>query len=303
MDQLGEMRAFVRAAERGAFAQAARDLGLTPSAVSKLVSRIEARLGVPLVARTTRRLALTPEGERYFEVARGLIGEVDALESGIAAVAGRPRGRLRVASGYAFVIEQLAPALPDFLGRFPEVEVDLVVDDRTVDLIEAQIDVAVRTGTLMDSTLMRRRIAETRRVIVASPDYLARHGTPRRRQDLAQHRCVHFRGPPSATSTWPFVDPDGRAAAETVQVRLSTDSSIAALEFALRGSGLLRIGEMMVSRAVRAGRLVRVPVEGHQMDPQPLTAVFPAGRQRLARVRAFLDFLVERFGDAPWRLD
>lgn len=302
MDEFFEMRVFVRAVERGSFALAARDFGVTPSAVSKLVTRLEARLGARLLMRTTRRHGLTGEGEIYFEQGRRLIDAFENLEAEVAAVGGQVRGLLRVNANQAFASNYLAPSLPDFVARHPEVRVELAVTDRVVDLIVEQVDVAIRTGKLRDSPLIARKIGETRRVICASPAYLARHGLPRTREDLAEHRLIPRPPRLDGFDRWMFQDAWGRPAPLDVTGPLVTDSTIAALELARGGAGILRIGELLVSHAVALGELVTLNIEGHDAEAAPLSAVTPPGAHRVPRTRAFLDFLTERFGGAPWQL-
>src|SRR5262245_58486793 len=192
MDPLAEMRVFVRAVERGSFAGAAEDLGLTPSAISKLIGRLEARLGVRLLNRTTRKLSLTGEGETYFHSGRQLIESVDNLEQEVAASAGHPRGLLRIHTQVSFGVRYLAPALIQFQRRYPDVRINMSLTDQLVDVLAEQIDVAVRAGPLRDSTLMSRKITEIERVICASPQYLDEFGMPETPADLTRHRCIVF---------------------------------------------------------------------------------------------------------------
>jgi DNA-binding transcriptional LysR family regulator len=179
MSTASDMRIFVQVVESSSFSTAAAALGLTPSAVSKIVTKLEDRLGVRLLHRTTRRLALTMEGELYFARARQIVSDIADAETEVARVHGVPRGRIRVATSAAFGVSQLAPILPDFLQRYPEISVDLSLTDRVVDLVDEQIDVAIRAGRLTDATLIARQIATYRRVICAAPAYLARKGMPR----------------------------------------------------------------------------------------------------------------------------
>lgn len=298
MDQLAEMRVFVRAIERGTFAGAADDLGLTPSAVSKLIRRLEARLGVRLVNRTTRKLSLTAEGETYFHEGRRLIEAVDGLEHEVAASAGHPRGLLRINTAVSFGVQHLTPALIEFHRRYPEVRVNLSLTDRAVDLIAEQIDVAVRLGPLSDSILMSRRIAEVARVICASPEYIEKFGAPQIPADLAQHRCLVFSG----RTRWPFKT--GEAGLEHIQVPwiFSSDSLECVLQLTVQGAGIARLADFMAAAPIRAGKLVPLLAEQHYPEPTPTFAVFPPGTQKIPKVRVFLDFLVERFGRDPWRL-
>src|SRR5688572_22440673 len=203
-----DMIAFVRAVERGGFSSAARDLGLTPSAVSKLVTRLEDRLGVRLLNRTTRRLALTPEGEAYFQRSQRILADIAEAEEEVARFRAQPKGVLRINVGTAFGMHQLSPALPEFLARYPEVQVDLTMTDRVVDLIEENADLGIRMGTLPDSSLVARRISEVERVVCASPEYLKRHGTPKKPLDLLKHNCLSMAQAPQLRR-WPFEAKEG----------------------------------------------------------------------------------------------
>jgi DNA-binding transcriptional LysR family regulator len=301
MDQLAEMRVFVRAIERGTFAVAASDLGLTPSAVSKLIGRLEARLGVRLINRTTRKLALTAEGETYFHSGRRLIEAVDGLEQEVAASAAHPRGLLRINTAVAFGVQHLAPALMEFNRRYPDVRVSMFLTDRPVDLHAEQIDVAVRMGPLNDSTLMSHEIAEIERVICASPAYIEEFGAPETPADLARHRCVVFTAP--GRGRWPFNAADGGIELIEVPATFGSDSLECILQLALQGAGIARLADFMAVRPIRAGKLVPLLVEQHYPERRPAIAVFAPGAQKIPRVRVFLDFLIERFGRQSWQLD
>jgi len=190
MDIAGSMQAFVQVAERQSFSAAAMVLGLTPSAVSKLVTRIEDRLGVRLLHRSTRRVSLTSEGEAYFARARQILADIEEAEAEVARSRGAPRGHLHVNTSIAFAIHQLTPALPDFLTRYPDIEVGLSVTDRVIDLVEEHPDVTIRNGRIVDTILSARKIAEFARTICAAPSYLSRRGMPRTPADLANHVCI-----------------------------------------------------------------------------------------------------------------
>jgi len=300
MDELGEMRVFVRAIERGSFAAAAGDLGLTPSAVSKLVQRLEARLGVRLVNRTTRKLALTAEGETYFLSGRRLLEAADALEHELAASAGRPRGLLRINTAVSFGVQHLAPALIEFRRRHPDVRISMSLTDRPVDMHAESIDVAVRMGPLEDPGLATLEIAQVERVICASPAYLAGHGTPAVPADLARHRCIVFTAP--GRGRWPFRTDDGGVELLEVPATFASDSLDCVLQLALQGAGVARLPDFMAARPMRAGRLVPLLADRHYPERRPALAVFPHGTDRVPKVRAFLDFLLERFGRETWRI-
>jgi len=294
------MQAFVRVVEQRSFSAAATELRLTPSAVSKLVSRLEARLGVRLLHRTTRRLALTSEGDLYFARARRILADIEEVEAEVARSRGSPRGHLHVNTSIAFAVHQLAPALPEFLMRYPEIEVELSITDRIIDLVEDHADVTIRAGRVADTTLTARKIADFERIICAAPSYLARHGVPRSPADLANHVCIVMAIPTSRR--WPFRTRDGIDYPE-IAPRVTTDNGEAALRLALDGAGIVRLSTMMLAEPVRRGLLVPLLTDVHYVEPLPLSALYLAGRHRLPKVRVFLDFLVERFACAPWRIE
>lgn len=295
-----DMAAFVRAVERGGFSAAARDLGLTPSAISKLVTRIEDRLGVRLLNRTTRRLALTPEGEAFFHRAQRILADIEEAENEVARFRERPHGKLRINVGTAFGGYQFVPALPEFLARYPEIEVEITMTDRIVDLMEEGADVGIRSGTLLDSSLVARRICDMERVICAAPAYLKRHGTPRRPADLAGHNCLVLAAAPQF-HRWPFDFPDGVRETE-VGGNVTASNAETLVQLATMGMGIIRLADVIVGDAIAKGLLKPVLADVHHVEPLPLHAVFPHGRHRSPRVAALVDFLVEKFADAPWRV-
>jgi len=298
MDAAWDMRAFVRVVEHRSFSAAANALGLTPSAISKLVSRLEDRLGVRLLHRTTRRLALTSEGEVYFARARHILSDIDEAEAEVARSRGSPRGRLHVNTSIAFAVHQLAPALPEFLNRYSDIQVDLSITDRVVDLVEEHADVTIRNGRIADMALAARKIGEFERVICAAPSYLSRYGVPRTPADLSNHVCIVMKTTPSR---WPFRKRDGIDHVE-VAPRVTTDNGEAALRLALDGAGIVRLSDMMLGQPVSRGLLVPLLTDTHHTEPLPVSALYLPGRHRLPKVRVFLDFLVERFASAPWRI-
>ncbi len=312
MDTPGEMKAFVRAVELGGFSAAARDLGLTPSALSKLTTRLEDRLGVRLMNRTTRKLALTAEGEAYFASARRILVEIEEAEAEVTRFSQHPKGLLRVNVGAAFGLHQLAPALPKFLDRYPQIELEMTVTDRLVDLVEEGADVAIRNSVLADSSLVAKKICDLQRVICASPAYLKKHGTPRRAADLLQHNCISLSGAPQLRR-WPFDVAAGRAGkvgekmtekgVEYIDVKgnVSANNAEALLQLAATGVGIIRLTDVIVGDGIRAGWLTPILVDIHHVEPVPLSAVYPHGKHKSPRVAAFVGFLVEAFSSAPWR--
>jgi len=296
-----DMNAFVRVVEKGSFAAAAQDLGLTPSAVSKIVTRVEQRLGVQLLARTTRRLALTPEGETYYQRCQEILEAIEAAEAEVATAGMSLRGHIRVNASSSIARYQLAHIMPEFLARHDAITVELGATDRQIDLIAENVDVAIRTGALADSSLVARKIAEARRIICASPLYLERRGKPEVPGDLLEHNCLlvtNF----AHLARWPFYTPEGINRL-LVSGDITSDSSDVLLELALDGHGIIRALDLLAARYVRQERLVPLLLDEHVDEPTTIWAVTPPGRNRVPRVRAFVDFLVERWGSAPWQID
>ena len=294
MSQPSDMAAFVRIVETGSLAAAARDLGLTASAMSKQLTRLEARLGVRLLTRTTRRLGLTPEGEVYLARARDILSLIEAAEQDVTACRGRPGGLLRVNTGTAFARHRLIPLLPEFFARYPAITLDLTVTDRRVDLVAEQVDVLLRTGALGDSSLLARRIAEGRRVVCAAPAYLARRGRPVRPEELLAHDCLVLRGR-SRLTVWPFRTAEGL---QSLAVRgvATTDSAEALRDMALAGLGIIRVSGFIVARDIAEGRLVPLFEAEHVSEEVPIWAVTAPGRHRLPRVQVFVDHLARHLG-------
>ncbi len=300
IDHAGEMAAFVRAVDARGFSAAAPGLGLTPSAVSKLVTRLETRLGARLLQRTTRAIHLTSEGEVFYEQARRIVDEIETLERRIADRRGTPQGLLRVTTSLAFATHQLTPVMAEFLARHPAIQVALLPSDRVVDMVEEGIDVAIRIGRLADTSFMARRIGEDKRVICAAPDYLARRGTPRRPEDLLCHECILSRER-AHLNRWPFrIDDEVREL--EVTGRLAVDEGDAQLQLALQGIGVVRLTRLTVAQAVRSGRLVSLLPEFSADQPVPINAVYPHRRHLAPKVPAFVDFLIEKFTPPPWEI-
>ena len=296
----GEMEAFVRSVELGGFSAAARELKLTPSALSKLVSRLEGSLKVRLLSRTTRKLTPTAEGELFLARCRRILAEMEDAENEVGRARERPRGRLRMHVGVGFGIHQLVPAMPRFVERYPEVEVELLIEDRKVDLMKDGADLAVRPATVADPSLVARKICEVERVVCASPKYLARHGEPRVPEDLATHNCINLVAGSPSYARWSFDTPAGR---RVVQVAggISANNAECVLKLGVLGLGIVRLNEFIVSDDIRNGNLVPVLADFHCAEPVAMLALYPHMRHRLPRVAVMLDFLVESFAHAPWR--
>jgi DNA-binding transcriptional LysR family regulator len=294
-----EMGVFERVVERGSFAAAAQDVGLSPSAVSKLILRLEQRLGVRLINRTTRKLALTAEGKTYLKRSREILAAIEAAESEIASARTSTRGHLRVHAPPVMIGDHFGPALPEFLERHPHLSIEFLVTNRAVDLVEENIDIAMRTGRLPDSSLIACKIIDLTQIICASPDYLDRYGRPLTPSDLTRYRCLILNGIPEPT-VWRF-NIGGRPAAVEVHGVVSADSSDVLLRLAIEGLGIVRLGELAVAKALRDGALEPLLLDVQLSEGYPLWAVLPPGRQRSPKVKAFLEFIQERLGLAPWR--
>jgi DNA-binding transcriptional LysR family regulator len=286
----GEMEVFSKVVEAGSLSAAARALGLTPSAVSRVIARIEQRFGTRLLLRTTRAITLTSEGQAYLRGARRILADMAEVEQGIAD-RGVPRGRLRVSAALGHGRLTVLPLVAAFSERYPQVLVDLSLGDEVVDILGGQADVALRFGPLPDSPLSARPIGDTGQVVVASPQYLARHGTPQRPEDLASHNCLRFNFRRAAPD-WPFRR-DGELFSLKVSGSIECSSGEALAQLALLGAGIARIGAFTVNQAIAKGELVPLLEAYNPGDREPIHAVFVAGAAMPARVRVFVDFLVE----------
>ena len=293
------MTAFVRAVDSGGFSAAAREIGLTPSALSKLVTRLEDRLGARLLHRTTRRLQLTAEGEAFYARARPILIALDEAEAEVTQAGASPRGLLRLHCGYAFGMHQLAPAIPRFLERHPQVELDIAITDQLPGAMAEGVDLSIRIGPLDESSMVARRICNLERVICASPDYLKRHGTPRTPDDLQQHNCLWITSLP-ALRRWPF-DTDDGIRVVNISGNVVANNAETVLQLGVAGVGIVRLADVIVGEAVRSGQLVPLLTDWYHVEPVPLFATYPSGRNLSPKVRAMVDFLVEEFGGAPWR--
>jgi len=293
MDRLDAMRVFVAVAEAGGFAAAARALRLSPPAVTRAVAGLEERIGARLLHRTTRTVRLTEAGVRFLADARRILIELEEAEAAAAGAHGEPRGRIDVTAPLLFGTMHVAPMVLGFLERFPAVSVRSLFVDRVVDLMDEGIDVAVRIADLPDSTFSAVRVGQVRRVVCASPQYLARRGTPVMPRDLEDFDCIGFQSGP-APAAWVF--PESAAGkAETVRpsMRLLVNNADVAVAAALAGHGIARVLSYQVAEEIRRGRLC-VVLAGYEPSPVPVHLVHIEGRRAAARVRAFLDFAAPR---------
>ena len=295
MDALTDIAVFVRVVERGSFTLAADDLALSRAVVSKYLSRLEDRLGARLLHRTTRRLSLTEAGAALFEASRGALERIEEAEAAVAQFQAKPRGRLRVSAPMSFGILHLGPAMADFGRAYPEITLDVRLDDRYVNLVEDGFDVAVRIGSLTDSSLVARKLAVTHALACASPGYLAEHGEPETPEDLAAHNCLVYS---YLADVWRFAGPDGREIPVAVKGNLRINNGIVLAEAAVAGHGVLVSPSFYVAPLLRDGRLKRI-LARYKVKELGIHAVYPQRGHVPPKVRAFVDFLAQRFGRRP----
>ncbi|MEE8189064.1 MAG: LysR family transcriptional regulator [Kiloniellales bacterium] len=298
MERLDAMAVFARVVEAESFSQAARELGLSKSAVSKQVSRLEEALGVRLLNRTTRRLSLTEAGAAYYEGCQRVVAEAEAAEQAVTQLAAAPRGRLRVNAPMSFGVRRVGPALPDFMARYPELSVEMTLNDRFVDLVEEGFDVGVRIAKLEDSSLIARRLAPNRRVLCAAPAYMAERGQPAALDDLQDRECLLY-SYQTAGDVWRLCGPGGERRLR-VTGRLRINNGDALLAAAIGGLGIAFLPTFICGEDLRAGRLVHILPEWSEPADTAVYAVYPAARHLSPKVRVFVDFLAERFGGTPY---
>jgi len=292
LDDLQAMAVFARVVEEGSFTAAARSLDTTTSSVSKRVARLEERLDVRLLERTTRSLAPTEAGQVFFEHCAHILRDVDEAELAVTQLGGAPRGTLRVTCLSALGEEHLGPLLGAFSAEYPALRLDVDLNDRRVSLIEDGYDVGLRgvelSGPSVDSSLIARRLATVRGVLCGAPSYLARRGVPQTLDDLIGHDCLHYT-PVPLHKEWSFSTPEGPRSI-AVTPRMAINSTVALRGAAIAGCGLIRTSHLAVSVAIRDGALVPL-LETFAPIQFGLFAVYPAGKQALPKVRAFVDFL------------
>lgn len=299
MDQLTALRALRRVVELGSFTAAGDALGISHSIVSRQVRQLESQLGAQLLNRTTRRFALTAAGQEYYLASRDILDALDAADRAVAMHQAQPSGSLRINAPMAFGTLELASWLPDFSRQYPHIHIDLVCNDRIVDLIDDGFDVALRLARgLPDSTLVARQLASSRTVAVASPAYLDRHGHPATPQDLAQHNCLMYSSG-DKPAQWSFTDGDGATHKVDVRGSLQANTSVALREAAVGGMGIAGAAAFIVRDALRSGQLVEV-LPGYTLRPRILYALYPHSRQLSPKVRVFVDFAVQHYQDRRW---
>jgi len=290
--QPGDLGFFSTLARMGSLSAAARELGVTTPAVSKHLALMESRLGVALVNRTTRRMSLTPEGELYLEHARRILSDIDGLEELLGTSKALPKGLLRVNATLGFGRSHMAPIISRFVRKFPDVEVQLQLSVNPPPLTEDSFDICIRFGEPPDARVIARHIAPNRRLLCASPSYLAKHGTPKVPNDLTKHNCIGIRQGEEAYGVWRLSSGRGRAATtQSIKTRgnLTTNDGEIAVNWALDGHGILMRAEWDIQRHLKSGRLVQVLPHYYTPDAD-IYAVYPQRHQMATRVRAFVDF-------------
>jgi len=297
MDKLTGMAVFSKVAERQSFTAAARDLGLSKSAVSKQVQRLEDRLGVRLLNRTTRRLHLTESGQAFYDRARRVVEEAENAEEAVMRLHDEPRGTLRINAPVVFAVRHLAPCLPEFMNRYPHLALDVAFNDRQVDMIEDGFDVGIRIAELEDSSLIARKLSPCRLAVVATPGYWDRCGRPAHPEDLINHDCLIYEKNQSPGG-WPFDGPDGRFRVQ-VKGRMHGDNGDALLELARAGLGVYLCPTFISGDSIASGHLEQV-LEDYEPLGISVYAIWPHNRHLSTKVRTFVDFLIERFGPNPY---
>jgi DNA-binding transcriptional LysR family regulator len=291
MDRIGSVAVFVEVADRRSFAAAARRLGRSPTAVTRAIGELEARLGVRLLNRTTRAVGVTEAGERFLAGARRVLADLDEIERAAAGEGTAPRGELRVTAPILFGRLHVSPIVIEFLERFPDVSVALSLIDRSVDLVEEGLDVAVRIGVLAESSAIASRVGALHRIVVASPDYLARCGTPKAPAELGAHSIVAFSGMEGA-DRWAFRSQGGEASV-AIRPRLVVTTAEAAVDAARAGFGVTRVLSYQAADDIARGSLRRL-LQAHEGAELPVHLLYPGGRHPPPKLRAFLDFAVPR---------
>lgn len=296
MDKLDAMNAFAKVVASGSYAEAARRLGLTRSAISKAVMELEEVLGVRLLDRTTRRLNPTEAGRAYYERCVDILASIEETELQVSQLHAQPKGVLKMNAPVSFGTLYLGMAIADFMALYPDLRVELTLNDRFIDPLEEGVDVTVRIGALTDSSLIARKLAPARRVLVASPDYLARHGLPQTPDDLARHRCLTY-GHTTTLQRWQLTR-DGESFTVPVAAYLCSNNGDVLREAALKGNGITTLPTFIVGPDITADRL-RIVLPDYAPSHLTIYALYAPNRYLAAKTRLLIDFLVERFGDDP----
>jgi len=300
MDRFLALTAFAKVVETGSFARAADRLDMSVSSVSRHVSDLEAHLDARLLNRTTRRLSLTESGRVFHERCVQLLADLEEAEESATAATVTPRGTLRLTASITFGVRHLAPAIAEFLTRYPSMRFDVQLSDRAVDLVDEGFDIAVRIGAIGSQNLVGRKIGTTSLVCCAAPAYLARHGEPRTPEELAGHACLTYEYS-SFGKVWPFRDREGRERNARVEGPAHANNGRLLVALAMEATGIACEPDFIVGPDVLAGRLVPI-LRDFTAPPASIYVVYPSRRHLSAKVRAFTDFLAARFADPEWML-
>ena len=298
MDNLTDIAVFVQVVDCGSFTAAAERLELTRSVISKYVSRLEDRLKVRLLNRTTRRLSLTEAGQIFYERSQHGLGEIEAAAAEVAKLQATPRGRLKINAPMSFGILHIAPAMAEFQLQYPEVQLDMNLDDRQIDLVEQGYDVAIRIAELPDSSMVATRLARCHHVVCASSDYIERYGAPRTPDDLRRHNILSYRYQDSPNE-WRFLSPDGRYSSVPVAGSIEMNNSLALRQAVLSGAGIILTPTFIVGEDIAAGILVKLLPE-YRAKEVAIYAVYTGRRHLTPKVRAFIDYMKKRLSDPPY---
>lgn len=297
-ERLLEMRVFKAVVEAGGFTAAANLLGVSQPFVSQMMSGLERRLGVQLLHRSTRMQRLTSEGERFLLSCNSILDSLEEAEAQVRA--SEPSGNLRISAPHAFGMDQLVPALPGFMAKYPKICMRFSLSDSNVNLIEDNFDVAIRMGRLQDSSLRSRKLCDLQRVVVASPDYLARHGQPVTPHGLSRHACLMWEAPREHLNQWPFMV-NGQPEKLTVQGNFRSTDGTTLFQLCMAGMGIMRLAEHLAVPAIRRGDLVPILSDYQAKDDTAIHVVYLPERQVVPRIRAFIDYFVEVFREPPWQ--
>ena len=298
MDRIEDIRLFLRVLDLGSISAAARTLDLSAAVASQRLKRLEDGLGVRLLHRSTRQIKVTPEGAALAERGRPLIEDLEALTCDLRQSAEDVTGTLRVTLPAAFGHQYISPLMPEFLARHPGLKLSLDMSDAMLDLVAEGFDLGIRIGTLEDSSLVARRLADNRRVLCASPDYLARRGAPATPADLEQHDCLLMVGAKGPRDRWTLISPDGSETTVRVRGPLESNMGEVVRDAVLAGLGISLHSTWHVCDDLKAGRL-KLVLPDFRIPDSAIYAVMPQRRLMLPRVRAFIDFVVAKFGDVP----
>ncbi|WP_085909207.1 LysR family transcriptional regulator [Kiloniella majae] len=294
MESMNAIPIFVAVVEEGSFAAAARRVGVTKSAISKRISQLETHLGVQLLHRSTRKLSLSEAGEQYLAHAIQSLAAAQDAEDAVAQLQGAPQGRLRINTPMSFGRLHVAPLIPEFLETYPGVGIDMVMDDRVVDMVEGGFDLAIRVRTLEDSALIARKLAPCHNLLCAAPCYFEKHGIPQKLEDLRDHNCLHY-AYASTIHTWQFIQDGGERVSLETKGNYQVNNSEALREALVAGIGIGRLPTFIANEEIAVGRLKPL-LPDYKLPSQTIYAVFPERRHLPAKVRVFVDFLVDKLG-------